>query len=444
LINNGSLLRWRQETRSEHRIGAFETDKELLEKGASLEEAEVIDALHTAFLESLKDLCPTSGKIGVLMGGFDSMLIAALLRSMGREVETFTFRYQESGYTQEFVNEFVQLTGVTHNWVDITPEVLFEGLENYAYRFNQPVGQAHYVIATAEAARLMKERGIRHCITGDGCDGLFLGYPTVAARARLIQLLSSVRSVVAPLIIALGSSRHLEQWLGHPYRFARNVGRILRRPQPARGHIAACTLDEFSLGLLRSDKPAQDEAPEHILLRLAEGLETVQPFRLAYMGKGRVGLNSIKLEGASRSSGITFLSPYMHPRMAAVAGKIPDELNRPKADQQTKESGKYIFMKMVDKHGMLPAKFVHQRKMSPVTAPVDLWYWGPLRARLIALFSDLPFQVNRGYAASLVTRKGAEQWFRKNIGISRYVNQATSLLASYASFNRAGRPSKRP
>jgi asparagine synthetase B (glutamine-hydrolysing) len=433
-LPKGTLVTWCSGTRSERSIQGFQTDQALLYAAGSGTESQVVDALYRAFAESLQDQCQTTGKIGVLLGGFDSMLIASVLVRMGREVETFTFRYQEEGYTQQLVDEFQQHVGIRHNWVDITPALLNEGLERFPLHFNQPVGQAHYLIATAEAARVMAKRGVAHCITGDGCDGLFLGYPTVHARARFVQATTSVRGVLAPILIGLGSSKWLEQRLGHPYRFFRNLGRTLSRPMPARGHIAACTLDQTSLRFLRTAQPPQRADAEAILMRLSAGLESVQPLRLAYMGKGRVGLNANKLEGAMRTSGISFLSPYLHPRMAAIAARIPDDMNRPKERAKAADTGKYVFMAMVDKYDLLPSRFVHQRKMSPVTAPVDFWYWGELHEVVLTRLKGLPFSFDRDYTVSLMTPKAAEHWFRKRIGISRYVNQATSLLATYAAF----------
>lgn len=440
-LAKGTLIAWQGGKRVERSVKPMRVSAELLEAAGARDEETVVRALYEAFMHSLLDQLPSDGKVGILQGGFDSMLITAVIKRMGREVETFTFRYPEAGYTQEMAADLERLLDVRHNWVDITPKVIGDGLDQFANHFNQPVGQAHYLIASAEAARVMHERGVTHCITGDGCDGLFLGYPTVFQRARFVQRLSAVRGLVSPLVLAAGSSKWLEQRIGHPYRFARNIARVLRRNQPARGHIAACTLDQTSLRFLRREQPPQDEQPEAILTRLAEGLDEVEPLRLAYMGKGRVGLNAAKLEGITRVTGIPFLSPYLHPRMTAAAVRIPDSLNRPEDADKAEATGKYIFMRMVDTRNLLPKPFVHQRKMSPVTAPVDLWYWGELREQILARIQELPFEIDQSYVSSLVTPKAAERLFRDRVGISRYVCQAASLLATYAGFARrlAGR-----
>jgi len=435
-LGKGNLYVWRGETCSHRDLKELKLKPELLHAATATQEDALIRSLHDAFVESLRDQCPSKGKIGVLLGGCDSMLIASALKDMGREVETFTFRYKERGYTQVLVEELQQLLGIRHNWVDITPRVIEEGLAHFAELFNQPVSQPHYLIASAEAARVMKMRGIKHCITGDGCDGLFLGYPTVFARVNFIQRLSAVSGLLGPLLLWCGAWKWLEIKIGHPYRFFRNIGRILSRPMPLRDYISACTLDRKSLGFLREGTPPQEREPEAILAELAAGNEGASPLRLAYIGKGRVGLNAAKIEGITRCSGITFLSPYMHPRMTTVAGLIPDELNRPSETTSAKDTGKYIFFKMIEKYGLLPAKFVHQKKMSPVTSPVDLWYWGESRESILSMLAQLPFDVDEKYLVSLVTPKMAERWFRDNIGLSRHVTQAAGLLVTYAGYTR--------
>jgi Asparagine synthase len=435
-LPRGKILAWQAGERVERSVKAMMPTAELIADASSRNEETVMKGLYEAFIDSLKDQLPSHGKIGVLQGGFDSMLITAILSRLGREVETFTFRYQESGYTQEMTEELARLLGVRHNWVDITPQVIEDGLTRFSDNFNQPVGQAHYLIASAEATRVMRQRGITHCMTGDGCDGLFLGYPTVYQRARFVKRISIVRGLIAPLVMAVGSWKWFEQKLGHPYRFVRNIARVISRPEPARGHIAACTLDATSLRFLRCAHPPQEESVEEILERLAKGLGDVEPLRLAYMGKGRVGLNAAKLEGIMGIVGIPMLSPYLHPRMLGVAEHIPDNMNRPQKPDKMNTTGKYIFMRMVDRYDLLPKVFVHQRKMSPVMAPVDFWYWNELQKSTIARINELPFEIDRSYVCSLVTPKVVERTFRDRVGISRYVCQAAGLLATYASFAR--------
>ncbi len=119
-VGKGRLISWHGSDRTERQIQTFQVDSALLDLAASEREDDVVDALYESFIQSLKDQCPANGRIGVLQGGFDSMLITSVLKRMGREVETFTFRYQEPGYTQSNVDALQELLDVRHNWVNIS------------------------------------------------------------------------------------------------------------------------------------------------------------------------------------------------------------------------------------------------------------------------------------------------------------------------------------
>jgi asparagine synthetase B (glutamine-hydrolysing) len=434
-LEPGRMLTWRAGELSERALPEPDPWPRRFESVDLTDEDTVASALHEAFTAAVTEQLPDSGPVGVLLGGVDSALIAATVSRLGREVHTFSFRYDDPSYNQAHTEELAQLFGLTHHWVPITPAVIRDGLLHYAQRFNQVVGQPHYVIASAHCCAAARDAGVLHVLTGDGCDGLFLGYPTVHTRAKLIQSLSRFAPLVATPLDWLTRSAWLERKLGHPYRIARNVARILRRPMPARAHIAACTLDSRSLRQLRGAPLTQERDSEEILRSLATGLENVHPIRLAYLGKGRVGLNLVKLEGASSFSGVALNSPYLHPGFARLAKRIPEALLRPAGAPDGSEMGKHVFLRMVRTEQLLPDRITFQRKRSPVTAPVDHWYWGGLRSFLLDRLALLPFSPNREFAESLVTEKWAEKWFRERIGLSRHVTQAVGLLATYASFS---------
>jgi asparagine synthetase B (glutamine-hydrolysing) len=404
-----------------------------VEPGRSTE-AELIECLAEGCTRAIAEQSPTSGRIAVLLGGFDSALIAALLTRAGREVETFSFRYSEEGYNQPLTEELSRLLGIRHNWVPITPAVIREGLEAFGTRFNQLAGQPHYLVASAHAARCAREAGFTHMFTGDGCDGLFLGYPTVHLRAKFIMTLAKVAPLLrGPLGVATKVPA-VERALGHPYRVARNVAQILTRPPAVRAHIASCILDEFALEQLRGPAPPQEKGVEEILAELARGLEGESPIRLAYRGKGMVGLNKNKLEGATDHSGMTIVSPYLHPGFARLAARLPEELSRPKERTRSEATGKYILMKMAEEKGWLPASIIYQKKMSPVTAPVDAWYLSELRPFMLKQLEGLPFSVDAEYAESLLSPRLSEDLFRRFVGISRFATHAINVLVTHAAF----------
>jgi hypothetical protein len=94
---------------------------------------------------------------------------------------------------------------------------------------------------------------------------------------------------------------------------------------------------------------------------------------------------------------------------------------------------------MAERSELLPPEIIYQPKASPVTAPVDYWYRGPLRTDLLRLVEDLPFAYDENYVATLLKPKLAEEVFRRYGTIGRYASHAMSLLVTYASFARAAR-----
>lgn len=404
---------------------------------AANDPASAMRQLHDTFMQSLEYLLPTQEPVALLLGGFDSALIAAALKQLGRTYETFTFRFAEPGYTQRHTDALQTLLGHRHRWIDIAPPVIADGLQRYELCFNQPVGQMHYLIETAYACSVIRDAGFRHCLTGDGCDEIFLGYPTVHQRAMLFRRIGTLpRPMLDAAAFALRPS-FIERHLGHVARLGRNVLNNIGRAMPVRGHITSRVLDEISLDRVRNgDNPAQEKPVEAILVELATGLDDLSPLRLAYHGKAAVGLNKAKVEGSSAASGLTLQSPYQYPALAALARSLPDEMMRPKEKTRASATGKHILMRMAEEYRLLPPEIIYQAKASPVTAPVDDWYQADLRSELVGALATLPFDSNRRYVDLLLRPKLAEELFRRHVGLGRYSSHAISLLATYAALLR--------
>lgn len=432
----GTLLEFTPDGMTTHKTPGPATSAD---RPASDDEEAVIAALEDEFMETVEQLCPSDKRVAVLLGGFDSALIVSALVRLGKEVETFTFRYADERFNQAYTDTLSGLLGTRHTWVDIGPEELGRYIPDYALLFNQPVGQMHYVLHTAHACSIIRQKGYLHCMTGDGCDEVFLGYPTVHRRAQLFNRLGHLPAPVVSTLLSLFHGYFFEKRLGHVYRLGRNFITILGRKMPERNHVCHRVFDETSLGRLRSGAPpAQEKDIEQLLQELAGGLESLSSVRLAYHGKSMVGLNRNKVEGCSAFSGLSLQSPFQHRRLVQFAKGLPDALLRPEKKTRSVVTGKYVLMKMAERSGLLPADVIYQKKASPVTAPVDYWYMDSLKPVLLEAAQDLPFEYDPAYVEDLLRHKLAEDMFRKHVGIGHYASHAISLLASYASFARHG------
>lgn len=401
---------------------------------ASFDEA--VPVLRDAFMGAVESQAAGRNRHAVLLGGFDSMLVAASLRSLGHEVHSYTFSFGDPRYEQRNVAEFVGRFGITHHPVVIRPNDVVDALERFGHVFYQPGAQAHYQIFTLLASRLIASDGHDHVFNGDGCDAVFLSYPTVNRRAALNRRLSHIPS---PVVRAAGSplrTRLAERSFGHVARTVRSMLDNLLLDEPARGHLPTRYLDEFALKLLRGDDaPAQAENMRAIRDRLAAAVSGQGGPKRAFHGNGLTGQSKVKVDGAVCDTGIPHFTPYLDPSLRGFVSSLPIDYLK-KQDDSPAANGKELLVAMVRRYGMLPDSFVNQPKQSPVDSPVDDWYSRDVRARVVALLGDLPFAANPKYIDQLLKRKRAETWYRERVSIGHHALQAVGLLASYASFNR--------
>ncbi len=441
-LKGGKLLEWNGEIIQFHEISPPHrwSHQSLTLDFQNASETETMNALYDAFMEALNEQTSEEKRVGVLLGGFDSALISSALTRLGKEVHTFSFYFEDSRFNQPHTDTLSTFIGSTHHWVPITPTVIAEGLRRYALEFNQPVSQPHYLIETLYACQVVRKNGLTSCFTGDGCDGIFLGYPTVHRRAKLFMALGKWPRPLSEFILRCLDWSLLEQVFGHPYRVARNVFSILSRPYPTRNYIASRIFDEASLRHLRAEeRPEQEVDVETILKQLASAVTGTNPLRLAYLGKGAVGLNKNKLEGCSAVSGLILQSPYLHPGIIEFVNKLPLDILRPDGDQHQGKAiaGKYILSKMAEEKKLLPPAIIYQKKRSPVHAPVDGWYAGQLKALMEELVGTLPFRYHESYVSNLLKPKWAEELYRKYVSIDHLASHAAAMLVTYASFHRA-------
>lgn len=398
---------------------------------------DAVPILRDAFMGALETQAAGRQRHAVLLGGFDSMLVAASLRSLGHEVHTYTFAFGEPRYEQRNIADFVGQFGITHHLVAIRANDVVDVLDHFGEYFYQPGAQAHYQIFTLLASRMIAADGHDHVFNGDGCDAVFLSYPTVNRRVALNRRLSHLPSSV---VWAAGSpmrTRIAERSLGHVARTVRSMLDNLLLDEPARGHLPTRYLDDFALRLLRgNDAPLQAESLRAIRERLASAVSGQIGPKRAFHGNGLTGQSKVKVDGAVADTGVSHFTPYLDPSLRGFVSSLPIDYLK-KQDDLPGSNGKELLVAMVRKYGMLPDSFVSQPKQSPVDSPVDDWYMSDVRARVVALLGHLPFEANPKYIDQLLTPKRAETWYRNRVSIGHHALQAVGLLSSYASFNRS-------
>jgi len=432
-IPPATLIEWHAGTKTDHAIASRPSST--APAFGDLREDGVADALYERMLVAVGEQSGDTDDAAVLLGGFDSALVAALLARMGKRVTTYSFCYGDARFDQPHTDTLARHIGSRHQWINIDADVIRRGLQSYSTVFNQPTNWPNYVIQTDHVCRHARAAGFRFCYTGDGCDGIFMGYPSVFKRTRLIHGAWRIPEWLAHLLLRFFGRRTLELYAGQTYRIAFNLLRILARRMPERGHLTFRIFDETSLARLREAPPPHQQAQiERLLSELAAGFGDISPLRLAYLGKSAVSPNRAKIVGSEDHNGVVIQSPYLHADVRAFAGALPDRLLRPEGSPAGSDIGKHVLAAMALRHKLLPAEVIYQPKLAAITSPIDKWYAGDLRTTVTDLLDGLPFTIPARYRGSLLEDLAAERFYKRYLSNDQVLSHAISLLVTYAAF----------
>jgi asparagine synthetase B (glutamine-hydrolysing) len=397
-------------------------------------EEQAIDALHDALLLATEQQLASAPRAAVLLGGVDSALVAALLHRLGKQVETFSFHYEEAGFNQPHTDTLEQFLGIKHHWVPIRSQMIAEGIASYSAKFNFPTNWLNYVVQTEHLCRVMRDAGFRWIYSGDGCDGTFLGYPRVHVVASLLSRVGLLNRGVANAVTRLLDFGPLEYAVGRPYSLLLQLVQSLAREMPERGYSTFRVFDEGSLVRLKGGDASEMRSRNEATLReIAAPLRNLSMDRLAYAGKNALSPNRSKMAGSSDSTGVVINAPYLHSGMKSFALGIPDRLLRPQGEAES-YNGKYLLFKTCEKKRLLPASIIYQKKISAVDAPVDDWYRGELQASMRRALAGLPFSVDPRYLDFLFARKSIEDVYRRHVASDALTSHALALLVTYSRF----------
>lgn len=430
LLGAGKLLSYSKGDCSEQNVGIIAQNSPAITQPNS--DNELYDQLYEVLLSCTNDQLTTHGEVGVFLGGFDSALIAALLHRLGKRVRTYSFYYADTEYNQPHTDTLAAFLDCEHTWVNITPEVISKGLENYAEQYVQPTNWLNYLIQTTCVCERMRRNGIEYAYSGDGCDAIFLGYPGTYKRTYTFSRLPKLPGFLVSALIEIFSRPALDRRIGHPYRVAMSMLRATAMSMPARAFLTFRVMDETTVRALRlHDKPTHDETLESMVDRLAQSFNGCSIQRLGYAAKGFVSPNRAKLLACADVAGVSVHSPYMHPELRDFVAGIPDHMLREQSQNRLEDPGKICLMRMAERHHLLPVDVIYQTKLAAIDSPIDDWLESELRPSLDRALSGLPFKADPRQIDALTKRTWAEQLYKRHVGSTRVISDAISLLATY-------------
>lgn len=389
--------------------------------------------LHTRLISATEHQLGNAKRVGVLLGGFDSALVASLLHRLGVHVETYTFQYSDDSYNQPFADLLSQTLNIKHHWVEIDPEIIRAGLDSYGENCNWPTIWPNYVIQTQHLCARMIEDGMESCFSGDGCDTVFLGYPSTHRRGQVYRKLPHIPDALEAVIRRLFHLLRLEYISGHVGRVFLSLldaSTIERNDRPLHSFQI---FDDSSYRRLTGMKAAVNHAREEHFDSLSEQTRGQDFERKLYLAKSLISPNRCKLVSSSDISGLAIHSPYMHPIVKSFGQALPEEALRPSDKSHIKE-GKQLLMTMAEKYRLLPREIIYQPKLAAIKSPIDSWLYGELKDFSLEKLSRLPFKYNERYVESLLSEQYVEKLYKDKFADDDVVSLAISLLITYACF----------
>ena len=391
-----------------------------------------VENLHQVLAECTSQQLGNVKSVGVLLGGFDSALVAAMAKQQGCEVQTFSFSYNDRRYNQPLTQELAKFLNIEHHWIDITPATIQSGLERYDQVCNAPVLWPNYVVQTQHVCEHIRAAGCQAIVSGDGCDTLFLGYPSTYWRGGIYRRMPRLPRYLSLLIGETLNALGAEYLCGHPFRVSASLLDASTYPTIRRPLRSFQIFNPMSFRRLTLGRRQQSSVLDARLEKMEQQCGTMSYVRKIYFGKSLISPNRTKLISSSDGSGLTIDSPYLHPRLSAFANSLPESVLRP--DKSSRLEGKAILMSMAEQKKLLPNNIIYQPKMAAIKSPIDQWIAGPLRPFMNEHLKALPFTKNDRYLQSLIDDLMVERLYKRYLAKDSVVCLAISLLATYASF----------
>jgi len=283
-----------------------------------------------------------------LSGGLDSSLIVACMRRhTPGEIETFSVGFEDEGYAEfPYARLVARRFGTRHHEYVMTPGDFLDFLPRMVSDFGDPVADPA-AIALYYIARLVRERGIKVVLSGEGSDELFAGYQHYQAAAP-----------------------------ASPWRAARRLSARLaarlagRREAPYVGHAAIPDLDVLDALLPGGDDPRLALLEGHRRTAAQTGMDPLQAMLFVDL-KTRIPEDLLsRTDRMTMANSVEARVPFLDHELVEYAFWLPTRL------KVRGRSGKHVLKRAAE--SLLPGEIIHRRKMGFPT-PIRRWLAGSLR-----------------------------------------------------------------
>jgi asparagine synthase (glutamine-hydrolysing) len=335
----------------------------------SPDEGEVLDGLQEAVLRSVRRRMSNAPEVGLyLSGGLGSSAIASAIRTLHREVPSFTITFADDPNPESpFAGRVAHLLGIKHHEVVVGSAELASTFDDAVAALGQPSGNPAQVLqlSLARAAR----KHVRVVLSGDGGQELFGG-------RMLDPLARSLRAARAFSLLPKGIRRSLTAPLSR-FQRGRRATAPLDRYGLELGMGGSELFDVKQRQLLLSDADLVRPNTRHdVLAPFYDEVDTdpVNAVLHAYLRSWLCAGSLTRADRTSAAAGLDIRFPLLDGDVVARAQALPGpfKLRRVGGSLHTR----WLLRTMLT--GVLPPPLVNRPKRGMPT-PLDQWLAGPGR-----------------------------------------------------------------
>lgn len=323
-----------------------------------------------------------------LSGGMDSSTLVYLMKEQRHDrVKTFSTGFDQAGYDETpYAREVAKKFGTDHHEIHCTPDDVIHTLPKIAWHADCLLAD-QAALPLYQVSKLAK-RHVTVCLSGDGGDEVFVGYPTFHAN-RYHGIYSNipgfVRSAfIEPFVKALPGST---EKLSFEYKAKKFIQAGNFTPEKAHYWWRTIFTDSEKNRLLRPEilKTVQPDGYELYgkFLEQAKG-GYVDRCLYADLKVWLAANNLYKVDTMTMAHGLEARVPFLDHQLVEYMAMLPVSL---------KFRGnvlKYLLKKMVK--GKLPES-VRTRKKAGWHTPIAGWFRGPLKSHLTEKLLDPKAQI---------------------------------------------------
>lgn len=346
----------------------------------------ILELLH----RSMKRRLIADVPIGTyLSGGLDSSALVWLMKEHRHgTIKTFSVGFDHPAYDETpYAREVAQHFGTDHYEIKCGPQDVMETIPKIAWHADNLLAD-QAALPLYLVSKLAKKH-VTVCLSGDGGDEVFVGYPTFHADRyhRIFSKIPAVirRGLVQPLVNSLPASA---EKLSFDYKAKKFIEAGDYNSEKAHYWWRTIYNDREKEALFTSEARARLGARgldsyslygNYFQKASARGAEFVNRCLYADMKVWLAGNNLYKVDTMSMAHGLEARVPFLDHELVEFMAKLPPEL---------KFKGnvlKYLMKKVLK--GKLPER-VYARKKAGFHSPISFWFRNALQDSLKQTFAE--------------------------------------------------------